>query len=704
MALVNMENYGFYQDLVKKGKIKIYTKDIDKSNIDAHFKCILNILSDGIELTEVHKMIISVIFTDGLDIDLTIFDYTFNLILWSLPVNVDDTLDSLKLFWAEDITKDAIKEYIDHVFVKQYRTKIDYMFLNNLIDSVFCKFRSLKDFQMYLMNTVNLEDTLDLMNRFPEFNDTVHLDLSNVPIEDVKDVGMKAANLQIDYIKNSNHCLRDSFRAKEAISPKQFKEVNTNIGSKPDGQGGVYPQIINTSFINGGLNTPEAACIESSVGRVAQILQKTNVGVSGAFARILGLNNIDTTLHHDPNYSCDTKNFERITIKTSTILKMYDMRYYRTSPKGIDKVLDADKDKHLIGQTLYFRSPMTCASFAAGHGICYKCYGDLAYVNRDINIGKIAAELLSSIYTQILLSAKHLLESLVIKMNWTAGFDDFFTVTFNTIQLREDCDFSNVKISIDMTEVFEEDEYDGTDFNEYITSFNIVYPDGTIRDIHTSESDSIYIHPDLADYIDKLQNGSEDDIVEIELNNIKNIPVLFALHINNKELSKTMNDVKAIINNKKITKSHDRNTILESFIDTNIEGGINLNAIHFEILLANQIRNAEDMFEMPNWEYENEQCQLLTLNEALTNHRSITVRLEYAKIGKTLIAPSSFKVSKASNVDLFFMEKPQEFLSDKTVVVDRNMLINDVESNKINPIYFFEKENKPEQECECSED
>jgi hypothetical protein len=37
--------------------------------------------------------------------------------------------------------------------------------------------------------------------------------------------------------------------------------------------------------MNGGLQTPEEFTIESSVGRVAQILTKTNVGESGVIAR-----------------------------------------------------------------------------------------------------------------------------------------------------------------------------------------------------------------------------------------------------------------------------------------------------------------------------------------------------------------------------------------------------------------------------------
>lgn len=689
MKLINEDQYWVYGELIKNGTMTIETKDIDESNLNKHFNSIINILSDGIEKKEVQSLLIHIIFTDNIDVDLSLFDYIFNLIFWTLPVKVKEPIDSSKIFFAEDLTKKEIKNYIDKVFIKKYRTIIPFKQLNNYIDDIFGKFRLLSKFQMFLANTVCLEDTIDLMNKYPEFNETIHLDLANVPIEDVKDKGMEATNVQIKYIKNSDHCLRDSFRSGEAISPKQYKEVQVSIGSKPDGQGGVYPSIINNSFINGGLNTPEAACIESSVGRIAQILQKTNVGSSGAFARILGLNNIDTRLHDDPHYSCNTKNFEEVLIKNDTILSMYDMRYYRWTKTGDDYLLDADIDKHLIGQKLYFRSPMTCASKARGEGVCYKCYGDLAYVNKDINIGKIAAELLSSIYTQILLSAKHLLESLVVKMNWAGCFSEYFDINFNTIQLKQDVDMKDCYIIINQDDIQVEDDMDELDFNEYITNIDIKLPDGTISSIHTSESDSIYIHSDMLNRVKKLLDKVEDDSsIEIPLESLKDIQIMFVMHIRNNELSRTMNMVKNIINNKVTTKKFNRNTILETFIDTNLEGGIKLNAVHFEILLSNQIRSVENIVLDPDWSEDDEDCQLLTLNEALTNNQSITVRLEYSRISKTLYNPASFKISKPSNIDLYFMPQPQEFIHDDSIVSDKYTLINDIEKNKIEPFHF----------------
>lgn len=277
-----LEQYYFpYKDLCTKGKQTIKTKDLNQNNIDQHFYSIINILKDGIETPEVQSMMIHVLFENNTDVDLSIFDYCINLMFWQFCTAVQHPIWDVHLVFFEDITKKAIKEYIDNIFVDKYRKKIPFIVLNQTIDSVIGKFRDLRVFQVYLANTLNLEDTITLMRQYKEFNDTVHFDITGIPLEDIKEAGMAATNKQIKYIKNSDHCLRDSFRTGEAISPKQYKEVAVNIGTKPDGRGSVFSHPIANSFMNGGLQTAEELYIESSVGRVAQILQKTNVGESG---------------------------------------------------------------------------------------------------------------------------------------------------------------------------------------------------------------------------------------------------------------------------------------------------------------------------------------------------------------------------------------------------------------------------------------
>ena len=679
-----------YEDLCNTGHQTIYTKNLNQENINKHFNSIINILKDGIETPEVQAMMLHVVFENDTDLDLSIFDYTINLMFWQFCTIVHHPIWDVHVVFPEDITKKYIKEYIDNIFVDKYRKRLPFIELNQTIDAVIGKFRDLRQFQMYLANTLNLEDTIDLMNKYPEFNDTVHFDTTGIPLEDIKEAGMAATNKQIKFIKNSDHCLRDSFRTGEAISPKQYKEVAVNIGSKPDGQGSVFPHPIKHSFMNGGLQTAEEICIESSVGRVAQILQKTNVGESGAFARQLELNNQDTFLNPDPNYVCDTHNFEEITIENETMLNMYDLRYYRTNPNGIDKKLNAKKDKNLIGKRLFFRSPMTCASAARGHGICYKCYGDLAYAEQEINIGQIAAEGLSSIYTQILLSAKHLLESLVIKMEWTKEFYELFTITFNTIALKENGTYRGYKLIID-DDIKSEEEIDDIEYNYYINSFIVRTPDGQDIKIKTTEADNIYIEPDFYQYIMSVQpednNSDESYYAELNMVDLMDFPVLFVVQVRNNELSATMDKIKKLIDNKSIIESYDRNTILREFITTNIQGNIKLNAVHFEVLLMNQIRAADDDLDVPDWTIPNAPYKILTLSKSLSENRSITVRLQSNKVSKALANPQNRFISKPSMTDIYFMEQPQEYL-DPEMISDDYVPKSDKEEGVIQPISF----------------
>jgi len=680
------EYYSPYERLVTTGYQDIFTKDITKENIDILFDHAINILKDGIETDFVQKMKINVHFVDKVDLNLSIFDYLFNLMFWRLRVMIDKKIYSVHLFFPDDIDPSYCKKYIDNVFVDKNRRSIEIIALNNIIDGTVGKFRELRRFQTFLSNSLNLEDTIELMNKYPEFNATMHLDVSNIPLEDVKEYGMKVTLKQIEYIKNSNHCLSDSFRTGQAVSPKQYKEVAVNIGSKPDGQGSVYPIAVNKSFLNGGLQTPTELFIESSNGRVAQILQKNNVGESGEFARKLELNNQDTRLYPDPNYSCGTRNFVKVEIDSDIKLRMYDLRYYRENPFGLDKFLDYKRDKHLIGKTLYFRSPMTCASAARGDGICYKCYGDLAYTSKEVNVGQIAAEGLSSIYTQTLLSAKHLLESNIIKTEWSEGFHNFFSAYFNSITIKEGIIVKGYTMIID-EDIKLEDENDEIDYNYYINSFIVRDPDGNEYKIFTKDADNLYFTSDFLDFC--LKNYNEDNTaIEINMVDLFNFSGLFVMEIKNNELSQTMDKIKKLIDVKSVMKDYDKDSLLREFTNTNILGNITLNAVHFEVLIMNQIRDAEDELEKPDWNAPNADYQILTLSNSLAHNPSITVRLQSTTPSKVFLDPNSRNLYKPSVDDLYFMTQPQEFLENKDIISDEDVPDDGSERNIIEPISF----------------
>lgn len=676
--LPNKENYYVYTELSNTGRQVIHTETINMSNWKNHLDAVLNIMKDGIETDFVQHMFINVVFADGLDCDLSLFDYYFNLTMWHCIINAGGVIKSKHLFFPENITQKEIKSYIDSKFIDAYRRSnfggICTIYeinrhLNNMIDSSLSAFSYIDIFSLYLANTINIEDTIDLMNKYPRFNELMHADLSNIPIEDVKKVGMEYTNEVINFIINSDHCLADSFRAEEGISPKQFKEFQVNIGSKPDGRGGIFPTIINRSFLNGGVCDIPSTFIESSGGRTAQIIAKCNVGTSGHFARLLGLNNRDTILHEDMNYVCDSTNFEEVTVTSERFLKWFNGRYYRLSPDGVEYRLDFKKDKHLIGKKLYVRSPMTCASAARGEGICYRCYGNLAYTNCNINVGQLASELLSSALTQRLLSAKHLLESAVVKLEWCPDFYNFFEVDFNIITLIDDFDYTGYKLLIDPDNIYMESEEDDFDYNEYITQFQVKDPSGNVYTINTKDYESIYISNSLNSCIRKSGEPVEGNI-EVDLTALDGLDI-FLVYITNNELSKTLEMVKSIINKKAITESFNRHTILQKFVETVIEGGLNTIAVHLEVLLSNQLRAIDDILDKPDWTVKNDDYQLITLNDALTYNPSITITMSYQKLAKTLYNPLSFRKNKPSFLDLLFMEKPQEYMVNNSLISNK---------------------------------
>lgn len=697
-VLKNYNNYYVYADLARNGSIVIHTKDITIFTWEYHYNGILNILKDGIETDYVQNLFITIKFDNGDEIELNIIDYYINLILWYIIVYIEQQIEPCHLFFHNNGTvSDDIKEFVDDYFIIPNKIKIPNRVMNNAIADMLHKFVDIDNFSLFFADTLNLEDDIDLMNASPEYYGYIHCDLSNVPIDQVKDVGLDITNKAIEIIKKSKdimgyeHCLVNPFISHEGINVRQYKENNFNIGTKPDGNGSVYHDIINTSYITGGLNSMTNQIIDSGSSRVAQIISKKNVGDSGKFARILGLNNTNIFLHPDPNYDCHTQNFIMVTITDKKHLNLLIDRYYRFSPKGIEYKITKN-DTHLIGKTIYLRSPMTCASHALGGGVCYKCYGDLAYTNADISIGRYATELISSQTTQRRLSAKHLLETVIKHIIWCKEFSTYFDVDINTISLSEDLlkniealEGWRIKINPENIESENEDDFfshkyfsnsnhdtqsEGEFYNEYVTSFYIVSPKGKeilITSIPESEEDSetkIYISSDFADIIrDCMEENSmdEDGNVYIPMARLEDMTIFF-IKVENNDIGKNLDILNDLLNKKNVTTSFTKDQIVQRLQDVIINSKIGCMSIHVEVLMANQIRSIDDILKMPDWLNPDEPYQLIPLNDALTDNPSIIISNLYQKLAKNFYYPLSFKKIAPSIFDPMFMRKPKKFL------------------------------------------
>ena len=681
-ALVPQLQYSQYAELITNGSQKINTSIFATIEIlDNHFYQILNIFKDGIETKQIQDSFIIVEFVDKETVKLSIFDYWFNLLFWGLPVSTGEPITSRYLWFHEDITQGAISDYINTKFLKDNRKKYTNIQINNMIDNIMYKFQFIDRFSLYLYNTANNEDTIELMKKDKTLWDCIHCDLSNVPMEDVKDVGQKYTNEGIKrIIASGTHWAAPYFRAKQGLNVKQVREFMFNIGTVPDGNGGVYPYIINGSYCNRGITEIKDYEIDGDKARLAQVLSHGNVGKSGAFARILGLNNMDDMLYPDPNYVCDSKHFVAITIKDSKTLSMYRGRYYRFQENGVEYQISQNplrNEMHLIGKTVLFRSPITCASRARGHGICYRCYGNLAHTNYDINIGRIASELLSSKLTQRLLSAKHLLETNIKKLMWTEYFHTFFDVDYNTIKLKEDINFKKYKLILDPIDDEDFEEEDGSEsYEKYVTGCIVVDPKGNQYDIGTTENDPMYLSPELVSVINR-KTPDADGLYILDMDSIKD-KILFYIEVVNNELGATLERIKSILNkNSEVRRLGTKDAVTQELVDTIIEGGLSIDAIHLEVILSHQCKSAESNLLEPDWTLKNATYRMISLNEALKDNPSVTVSLMYKDINKLLYYPLSFQKSAPSVLDLFYMTKPQNYMSIKpehsTIIDDKEV-------------------------------
>ena len=193
---------------------------------------------------------------------------------------------------------------------------------------------------------------------------------------------------------------------------------------------------------------------------------------------------------------------------------------------------------------------------------------------------------------------------------------------------------------------------------------------------------------DILKSVQPENNSSEEPYhVELNLTDLIDFPCLFVVEIKNNELSATMNKIEKLINNKSVISLYDRNSILKEFITTNIQGNIKLNAVHFEVLLMNQIRAFDDELEKPDWTNPGEICQILTLDKSLSNNQSITVRLQSSKVQKALANPQNRYICRPSMTDIYYMEQPQEYL-DEEFISDEYTPKSDVEQPIIEPITF----------------
>jgi hypothetical protein len=210
----------------------------------------------------------------------------------------------------------------------------------------------------------------------------------------------------------------------EGLNFKQLFQTLGFVGSKPVvnfdfRNNGVNSEFIKSNFITG-MKTTQEYYINCMSARKAQTVNRMLIQPSGYFMRRLSLLTIDTT-HNNQEEDCGTTRAILVDVKSFRELSMIEGRHY-IKDDGSLGTIDADKDIHLIGQTLKVRSSITC-KHTHTTGVCRTCFGrELATKLQDFNSGMLAVLNYTEQLTQNMLNAKHFSSTNAEKVHFEKQF------------------------------------------------------------------------------------------------------------------------------------------------------------------------------------------------------------------------------------------------------------------------------------------
>lgn len=718
-------DYGVFTPLLSGQTVVIKTSNITAETINDYQNDLKDVFLDYIENPEVQNSKVEFIFDNGMKVRFPVSYALINIIAWGFIVKTEQSIQPYHVFFNKSgITNSYIKKYIDNYAIipvrEQTATKNDIMIIHNLNRVIYDSLRDLKfvdKFAWYFNNSINNEDFILMYYNCPGFREIMDRHNNNYysqfTHEQMNVEALNDMNRLIDYIVNAkqyigrDHCLSDAFRAKEGVKPKQAREMYVNIGVKPNGEGGIFPYVMNTSYISGGANNVAFHILESLIARIAQNLSKKNTSRSGHFSRIMILNCSATkkytmpyTNKIDPAYDCGTRNFLEYNVTDEVALKKIADRYYRIDPFGmehrISNVYRATKDNaDLIGKKIYLRSPIKCKSAAMGLGICRKCMGELYNIVPAINIGVYSVTILTERLTQMMLSAKHLLEAKIDSTTFDTSamsaeeISQYIMIDEGTIFINPEIpDVKKWSLVIRDGDIQEEviaslsgedDDDEDSAIEDVMNYINVFYlknsSTGEEITIKTSNMDNLYLSEWLNKYLEikNLVDNNEDIIIPVSALLEETSP-LFDVGIHNDDMSERLESVIKVIDLKANTDSYTAETFLEALSERLNNIGLDfIMSVHLEVIIMNQIRSKSDIIEMPDWSVPNQtDYQILRMTKAVMTHPSITIAMQSENIAKMLHTPLSFRKYKPSAYDLMYMVQPQKFLAHDPVPVSHN--------------------------------
>lgn len=622
--------------------------------------------------------------------------FLINLILWGpivlIAKNPGVFTDEL-IFDCNNIARFAT-DYVDEIILPLLN---DYMVANIRINQAIADVwwyignRISIDFSTLLNVNYTMVDFMNLYNSDEEIRKCMdlHLDENKQPAENELIIS-EMSDIFLSRIKaRKDNGLSLLLRSGTGIKPKQLIEYACIQGYRPNLTGETIPLPLNSSIIRG-LTKPSEFYMSAGGSRKSLVTNKKVMGTAGHFAKMVSI--AARTIELSPTVSdCGSKHYVRYNITSKKKLEKLNGKFYKLTPDPKEDlmVLNAKKDFHLIGKTIYVRSVITCAcqpltkTWGIDKGkttdvFCHKCFGTSANLNTDIpaGISVFESEEWTKGVQQNILSIKHLLITMSDTIVFNEAFHRFFSLTGQeiTANVTENPFVPNIDdyaIYIDPESVSKVEELDDDSvYNTMIASGKFI-----IRNLKNSSEKDIEICTDggkeiyITDYtLELLQKGKN----LIKFSNLDDKAVLFEVIIDNNELTKPLYELMELINKKKELGTYTIDSVANRMIDLFVESGSPAHASAAEIILNRLIRDIDDIYERPDFRRENiGGYQMINLSKAIEKNPSPIIGLSTQYIKRQILDSSGDLFGRRTATsyldELYLKEIPTDVLVDYTV-------------------------------------
>ena len=332
-------------------------------------------------------------------------------------------------------------------------------------------------------------------------------------------------------------------------------------------------------------------------------------------------------------------------------------RWYLTNHNTLRQLVETDYE--LIGQTLKFRSPTTCAS---KHGICATCYGYLYTQNVNINAGINSSLRLSERTYQNTMSAKHILDTHTNELSFPEEFYYYFVIESGFIvKVRDDIEMpENFELRININEIVKDQEIQDLQDNEHISTF-VIYNKEEESKIEITEkiNNPLYLTGQLFKIIvEKRKHHDYDDKgwISIQLDELDTEGDIFYARLENSEITKPLKELKTLI--EKGQEIEEVSSISELITKLNVlmkSGGVYIESVHIEILARNLIRDKNNITQLPDYTKENPDYTITSIHNSILNSDSVITSLTFERIQNQLSSPVTYKKSGTSPLDRLFI-------------------------------------------------